>query len=42
MKINYSKVFIFLAGILVGFVLFIAHNGSSKVMYEWKNKSNTF
>lgn len=41
MKIHYSKIFIFLTGILVGFVLFIAHNKSSNPVYEWKNKSNT-
>ncbi|VEG12925.1 hypothetical protein [Moraxella cuniculi] len=41
MKIHYSKIFIFLTGALVGFILFIAYNTSSKPVYEWKNKSNT-
>lgn len=41
MKRYYSKFFIFFMGALVGIVLFIACNLPSKVMYEWKNESNT-
>lgn len=42
MKINYSKVFIFLTGMLVGFILFIVHNWpSSHILYQWRNQSHT-
>ncbi len=39
-KIHYSKIFIFLTGVLVGFALFIAYNLDSKVVHEWINESD--